>query len=72
MNTCKGICREYRATGYKGKHRYENGQKLCSVCSQFLEYAGIRCPCCTVILRTTPRGNRARKEIHEKRECVWH
>jgi len=72
MNTCKGICHEYRATGYKGKHRYENGQKLCSVCSQFLEYAGIRCPCCTVILRTTPRGNRARKEIHEKRECVWH
>ena len=70
-NLCKGICVRYKAVGYKGRHRCENGQKLCPTCTEFLTYLGIRCPCCSVKLRTTPRGNRARKEIHEKRNCVW-
>ena len=70
-NLCKGICVRYKAVGYNGRHRYENGQKLCPTCTEFLTYLGIRCPCCSVKLRTTPRGNRARKEIHEKRNCVW-
>jgi len=69
--TCKGTCIEFRVTGYEGKHRYKNGQKLCPVCSIFLTWDGVRCPCCTVKLRTTPRGNKAGKEIHEKRNCVW-
>ena len=71
-NVCKGICIKYKATGFKGHHRYEKGQKLCPTCSKFLTWEGIRCPCCSVKLRSTPRGNRARKEIHEKRNCVWH
>jgi len=71
-NVCKGICVGYKALGYTGRHRYENGQKRCTVCEEFLKYLGIRCPCCSVKLRTTPRGNKARKEIHDKRKCVWH
>ena len=71
-NVCKGICIRYKALGYTGRHRYDKGQKLCPVCEEFLKYLGIRCPCCSVKLRTTPRGNRARKEIHDKRNCVWH
>jgi hypothetical protein len=71
-NVCKGICVRYKAVGYKGHYRYEDGQKLCTVCAEFLKYPGIRCPCCSVKLRNTPRGNKARKEIHEKRNCVWH
>ena len=69
--TCKGTCVRFRAAGYEGKHRYKNGQKLCPVCGIFLKWEGIRCPCCTVTLRITPRGNKARKEIHEQRNCVW-
>ena len=69
-NVCKGTCIRFKAIGYKGRHRYEDGQKLCSVCSEFLRHSGVRCPCCSVKLRT-PRGNKARKEIHEKRNCVW-
>lgn len=72
VNICKGICIRFKATGHKGKHRYEDGQKLCPVCSEFLRYAGVRCPCCGVKLRKTPRANKARKEIHLKRKCVWH
>jgi len=72
VNMCKGICIRYKAIGYTGRYRYDDGQKLCPVCEEFLNYLGIRCPCCSVKLRTTPRGNRARKEIHDKRNCVWH
>lgn len=71
-NVCKGVCIKYKAVGYKGRHRYDIGQKRCPVCEEFLKYLGVRCPCCSVKLRTTPRGNRARKEIHDKRNCVWH
>ena len=72
MNVCKGICIRFKATGYKGRHRYENGQKLCPKCELFISCLDVRCPCCKVKLRITPRGNKARKEIHEKRKCVWH
>ncbi len=72
MNTCKGICSRYKAAGYKGRYRYENGQKLCPVCAEFLSYLGVRCPCCSVKLRITPRANKARKEIQLKRKAVWH
>jgi hypothetical protein len=72
VNVCKGICVKYKAIGYEGRHRYEKGQKMCAVCTEFLEYPGTRCPCCSVVLRCTPRGNKARKEIHEKRNRVWH
>jgi len=71
-NVCKGTCVKFKALGYEGRHRYENGQKMCPVCEIFLIWEGIRCPCCTVKLRITPRGNKARKEIHEKRNAVWH
>ncbi|MBT8174000.1 MAG: hypothetical protein KJN83_08140 [Nitrosopumilus sp.] len=69
---CKGVCIKYKAVGYKGKHRYNIGQKRCPVCEEFLKYLGIRCPCCSVKLRTTPRGNKARKEIQSERNCVWY
>ncbi|MBN4046057.1 hypothetical protein JYT57_00060 [Nitrosarchaeum koreense] len=71
VNVCKGVCIKFKAVGYEGRHRYEKGQKMCSVCTEFLTYPGVRCPCCGVILRSTPRGNKARKEIHEKRNRVW-
>jgi hypothetical protein len=53
VNICKGTCIRFKAIGYKGRRRYEDGQK-------------------SVKLRSTPRGNKSRKEIHEKRKCVWH
>ena len=48
MNVCKGICIEYKAIGYKGRHRYDDGQKRCPICEEFLKYLGVRCPCCSV------------------------
>jgi len=72
VNVCKEICVRFKAKEFKGRYRYESGQKLCPICTEFLAYLGVRCPCCSVKLRSTPRGNKSRKEIHEKRKCVWH
>lgn len=38
--------------------RYERGQKRCTYCAVFLSTDGIRCPCCSTILRTRPRRGR--------------
>ena len=72
MNLCKGICVRFKATDFKGKIRYEKGQKHCSKCSIFLVYSEIRCPCCHCILRITPRANRCRKGFQERKNNVRH
>jgi len=72
VNVCIGICTKYKATGFKGHHRYETGQKRCPECEIFMVWEGIRCPCCSVLLRCTPRGNKSRQELSVKRNCVWH
>ena len=70
-NVCKGICSQYKALGFKGKHKYVQGQKRCAMCEIFLYYEGIRCPCCGVKLRITPKGNKQRKEMQIKKKYVW-
>lgn len=72
MNVCKGTCNRYKATKSKGKQRYVYGQKRCPVCAIFIICDDVRCPCCKVKLRTTPRANKSRKEIQIQRNCVWY
>lgn len=66
-NVCKGICVQYKALGYKGKHRYEDGQKRCPICEEFIKWDGVRCPCCCVILRITPKDSKARQRMIQKK-----
>ncbi len=68
MNLCKGICERFKAKDFKGKIRYEIGQKHCSKCSVFISYQKVRCPCCQCILRITPRSNRCRKDFQERKD----
>ena len=53
---CKGICHRYKAKWYAREYRYANGQKRCNVCEIFLNWTGISCPCCGMMLRTRPRS----------------
>jgi len=53
--TCKGICIRHKATKPVGIGRYAAGQKRCQVCSEFIIWEGIWCPCCGYKLRTKPR-----------------
>ena len=57
--TCKGKCSLYKAIRpmpiSKGISRYAAGQKRCQVCEVWMEWDGIRCPCCSIKLRCHPR-----------------
>jgi hypothetical protein len=68
---CKGICSRYQALKpYIGKKKggnannnndgrgggYSIGQKRCQICNLFINWEGFSCPCCSMKLRTRPRG----------------
>ena len=69
MNRCKDKCstwyKFYRKTGFKpSMKKYTAGIKFCAICSTYMEYEGIRCPCCGCVLRTKPRAaNRRRVKV---------
>ena len=51
MNSCRGKCSPHRVR----TNMYENGQKRCNTCEVFLQWDGVRCPCCSRMLRTKSR-----------------
>ncbi|MGI9567677.1 MAG: hypothetical protein ACR2LL_11780 [Nitrosopumilus sp.] len=53
--SCRGICHRYKAKWIAREYRYLSGQKRCNVCSIFIEWEGMHCPCCGMSLRTRPR-----------------
>ena len=60
---CKGICLRYKATKPTGVGRYSTGQKRCQICTIFLNWDGLWCPCCGSRLRTKPRNVRFKAEL---------
>jgi hypothetical protein len=59
---CKNVCERYRATKDRRSSYYFEGYKRCQVCGIFLNWKGIRCPCCQRPLRSKPH-NRKRRRI---------
>ncbi|MDH3339983.1 MAG: hypothetical protein OEL84_01715 [Nitrosopumilus sp.] len=58
---CNGICAKYKSKR-KGTHlRYANGEKRCQRCAIFIDWDGIRCPCCSYKLRTRPHFKNTKK-----------
>ena len=55
---CKGVCDDFRGRRIANGPKYEFGQKRCSLCGIFMAVHGIRCPCCSTILRTKSRNKR--------------
>jgi len=61
---CSGICLQYKATkSFEGNTRYALGQKRCNACDVFMDWEGIRCPCCRGMLRTKPRSTKGKEEL---------
>lgn len=69
---CRDICERYRAKKHRRGSYYAEGFKRCTVCSLFISWRGIDCPCCKSVLRTSPRGikynNSSRGASKKKRE----
>ena len=55
---CKGVCENFREEKIANGSKYKFGQKRCSFCGIFMLVQGIRCPCCSAILRTKSRNKR--------------
>lgn len=61
---CKGICIRHRAqrpANYFG--RYATGQKRCQLCSIFMKWDGLWCPCCGCKFRTKPRNSKFKQKL---------
>ena len=64
---CKGICDKYKAQKpARTNERYDYGQKRCNMCGMFIEWEGVRCPCCSSVLRTRNRNTRHRLKLMQQ------
>ena len=52
----RGICNQFLTSGGGMISRYNMGLKRCTECSLFIKFEGIRCPCCSHVLRTKSRS----------------
>ncbi|MFL6321070.1 MAG: hypothetical protein ACJ72Q_11400 [Nitrososphaeraceae archaeon] len=59
--SCKGICIHHKTVS----NNYTNGQKRCQVCDLFIQWNGLRCPCCGCKLRTKPRKFNVKRRLTE-------
>lgn len=60
---CKGICLRLRAMKQFGLGRYSDGQKRCQMCSIFIKWEGLICPCCGYRLRKRPRNKKCKLKL---------
>jgi hypothetical protein len=61
---CKGICIRHRAQKPLGSFgRYATGQKRCQVCSVYMRWGGLWCPCCGCKVRTRPRNSKFKQRF---------
>ncbi len=63
---CNGICDRYKAKKPNNNiGRYSNGQKRCNSCEIFINWNGLRCPCCNNRLRTKPRSLKYKEKYNQ-------
>ncbi len=67
--TCKGICIRHRAQRPAVSFgRYAAGQK--QVCSIFIKWDGLWCPCCGCRIRTKPRNSKFKQRLMITRKVL--
>jgi hypothetical protein len=65
--TCKGICIRHKAQKPFGIGRYAAGQRRCQICTIFIKWDGIWCPCCGYRLRSKPRNIKFKAQLRQRR-----
>jgi len=61
---CRGLCINFKPEKRNYREKlYESDRKRCSVCEVYVNWRGTRCPCCSAILRSKPRGSKIRKKM---------
>jgi len=64
--SCKEICLRYKAKKPQSSSRYIFGQKRCQICSIFINWEGVFCPCCGYKLRIKPRKTQNKMKLNSK------
>jgi hypothetical protein len=64
--TCKNECKKYKASKPYGGSIYAEGQKRCQICTIFIKWEGLYCPCCGYKLRSKPRNRKFKEKMGEK------
>ncbi len=61
---CRSVCEKYKAykTGETLSY-YSQGYKLCKECELYLDWIGVRCPCCNTVLRTKPHNSFSKQKF---------
>ena len=70
VQICNGLCERLKSAPMRNSLRYKMGQKRCSLCAQFFNTEGVRCPCCATRLRSRPRTRHKKSENLELRKIV--
>ena len=60
---CTRKCRDFLASKPRNGKRYNQGQKRCQMCEQWLNYEGNWCPCCHYRLRARSRLAKCKPEF---------
>lgn len=61
--SCSRVCVRYKAIMPKNMGQYATGQKRCNSCNVFLNWDGMRCPCCNDRLRLAPRSSKYKEKF---------
>ena len=72
MTYCIGECRKYKAIKPLNIGRYAVGQKRCNYCELFVNYDGIKCPCCNSQLRCLPRSRKGKEKYLDQSNMINH
>ena len=71
---CKKLCLQYLAQKPSSGSRYENGQRRCLVCEQYITVEGTKderglfCKCCHYRVRSKPRNRIYKEKLRNKQE----
>ena len=66
--SCKGICVQYKADFIPKIGYYARGCKRCQTCDIYVNWEGLRCPCCSSILRVGPRLPANKQRLKELKQ----
>lgn len=68
--TCNGICQRYKTRRGTIGGRYKTGQKRCKRCDLFMDYDGLRCPCCKSLFKVTRRDKKYEEKYRKRVQSI--
>jgi hypothetical protein len=62
---CRNLCERFNSRFIVGGSHYANGKKYCRRGEVYILYDGIFCPCCGMVLGTSPTNKRDKERLRQ-------